>query len=148
MIENTIIFKNYINVNLDFSDNLEIRSTLIFDNCKNFNIKINSKINKIIIRNSSNFNLNYFKTISGLEVEKSKEVLLSFSKNNYGFNFFQLQEYETCIEHINCFKSILKFRHDTESYEESDITSGPIFGILNEKVIIKNEESHISFLIN
>lgn len=148
MIENTIIFKNYINVNLDFSDNLEIRSTLIFDNCKNFNIKINSKINKIIIRNSSNFNLDYFKTISGLEVEKSKEVLLSFSKNNYGFNFFQLQEYETCIEHINCFKSILKFRHDTESYGESVITPGPIFGILNERVIIKNEESHISFLIN
>ena len=100
MLDNLSIFKNYNNLDLDFNNNLKIKDSLLFNNCSNFNIIINSKINKITINKCSNFRLSFVDTISGIDIDKSIDVeiiRLTDYKNEHSFNY------------INCFLSTINF---------------------------------------
>lgn len=103
MLDNLITFQKYSNVDFDFNDNLRIKDSLMFIKCSNFNININSKINKITIKNCSNFNLTYFDTISGIDIDKSNEITIRrIYKENTDLN----------LNYINCFMSKVKFCFD------------------------------------
>lgn len=100
MLDNLSIFKNYDNLTLDFNYNLKIKDSLLFNNCSNFNIKINSKINKITINNCSNFRLSFINTISGIDVDKSIDIEIIRLTNNKN---------EYTVSYINCFISTINF---------------------------------------
>lgn len=125
MLDNLITFQKYDNVCFNFNDNLRIKDSLSFLNCSNFNIKIDCKINKITIKNCYNFRLIYFDTISGIDIEKSNDIIISRIYNedkNQNLNF------------INCFQSNVNFEFDN------------LVQLLDIKII--NENSSISFRNN
>ena len=125
MLDNLITFQKYDNVCFNFNDNLRIKDSLSFLNCSNFNIKIDCKINKITIKNCYNFRLVYFDTISGIDIEKSNDIVISRIYNedkNQNLNF------------INCFQSNVNFEFDN------------LVQLLDIKII--NENSSISFRNN
>ena len=121
MLDNLIIFKNYKNVNLNFSNNLRIKDSIIFKDCSNFNIIINSKINKISIINCKNFNLTFNDCISGIDIEKAYNLTIYREYNNEKLNLVQ----------IDIFRSNVIIIYDY------------IFNILDYKII--GEDSNISF---
>ena len=121
MLDNLIIFKNYKNVNLNFSNNLRIKDSIIFKDCSNFNIIINSKINKISIINCKNFNLTFNDCISGIDIEKAYNLTIYREYNNEKLNLVQ----------IDIFRSNVIIIYDN------------IFNILDYKII--GEDSNISF---
>lgn len=125
MLDNLITFQKYDNVYFNFNDNLRIKDSLSFLNCSNFNIKIDCKINKITIKNCYNFRLVYFDTISGIDIEKSNDIVIGRIYNedkNQNLNF------------INCFQSNVNFEFDN------------LVQLLDIKII--NENSSISFRNN
>ena len=121
MLDNLIIFKNYKNVNLNFSNNLRIKDSIIFKDCTNFDIIINSKINKITIINCKNFNLTFNDCISGIDIEKAYDLTIYRQYNNEKLNLVQ----------FDIFRSNVKIIYDN------------IFNILDYKII--SEDSNISF---
>jgi hypothetical protein len=66
---------------LNFKKYLNPQDSLIWKNCNNLIISINSKINKIVFLNSQNLKIKISSLISGIDIEKCNNFNLSISKN-------------------------------------------------------------------
>lgn len=66
---------------LNFKKYLNPQDSLIWKNCNNLIISINSKINKIVFLNSQNLKIKISSLISGIDIEKCNNLNLSISKN-------------------------------------------------------------------
>jgi len=72
--KNKIILNNLNNLTQDMKDLLDIKSTLIYNNCNNMKIIINSKINYIYFLNCKNINLKIKSLISGFKIQNSSNI--------------------------------------------------------------------------
>ena len=79
--KNSIVLDDLTNLNQDFNNLLTIKDSVTYKNCDNLDVKINSSINKLIIKNSNKININVDKTISGIEIINSKNIILTCTEN-------------------------------------------------------------------
>ena len=96
LLSNRSIVSNYSDVDLDFKNYLEMKDSIIFKNCQNLKIRINSKINKLIFFKCNNVILKCSETISGIEIEKCSS-----------FKLIPLEPYTLNI--VECYKSTIEF---------------------------------------
>lgn len=99
---NLHIIKNINNFHFDYKSFLSNKETLHINNCKNIDIIINSKINKLVIENSNKVNIIMTDAICGIEINKCENVKLEF-KNINSFLVFKskVQIKNTNLENIN-----------------------------------------------
>ena len=81
MFEKTIFIRNISDYSFNFKKLLEPSNTLTIINCNNLNIKVKSKINKILLQNCSNINIKISNMISGIEIDNSKDINIEIYKN-------------------------------------------------------------------
>tara|TARA_B100001248_G_C27360076_1_gene445956 strand:- start:483 stop:890 length:408 start_codon:yes stop_codon:yes gene_type:complete len=74
--KNSIILDGLNDLSQDFNNLLTLKDSVTYRNCKNLNVKINSSINKLIIKNSNNFNITVDKMVSGIEILNCKNINL------------------------------------------------------------------------
>ena len=74
-LNNLIQLKNINNETFDF-EKLSSNNSLLIKNCYNIKINIINKINKITIENSSQILITLQKLVVGLDISKSKCILL------------------------------------------------------------------------
>jgi hypothetical protein len=84
MFNHTVVIENINNYNFYFKKLLKITDTIIWKNCENLNISINSKINKIIFYNCKNIKIKIFDAIAGMEVHKS-QININLKNSNLKF---------------------------------------------------------------
>lgn len=118
--DNHIIISDYQNITLDFKDYLKNKDSLIFKRCKNINITVNSKINKLIFLKSKNITLKCSSTICGIDIENCQD-----------FNLIPLEPY--LLNYIDCYKSYI------------DIYINNIDNIM-DKIKINNQLSNIKII--
>lgn len=92
--DNILQIDNINNKKLNFKKLLISKDSLIWKNCSNLIIKINSKINKIILLNCNNIKIKLNNLISGIDIEKSKEIKIIIYKNK---NINSLYSYKSEI---------------------------------------------------
>jgi hypothetical protein len=111
LTKNQITLRNLSDLDQNMANLLEIRSTICYQNCENINLKINSKINRLVIDNCKNMTVQLCGVISGIEIknscgitikikksfplsslvlEKSKYVTISLSKRSYKNAFYDI----------------------------------------------------------
>jgi len=73
--KNKIVLNDLNNLKQDMKNLLGLKSTLIYNNCNNLEIIINSKINYIYINNCKNINIKVKSLISGLKIQKSNDII-------------------------------------------------------------------------
>ena len=73
---NLHLIKNINNFHFNYKSFLSSKETLYINNCKNIDIIINSKINKLIIENSNKINIIMTDAICGIEINKSYNIKL------------------------------------------------------------------------
>tara|TARA_B100001093_G_scaffold509074_2_gene572421 strand:+ start:1465 stop:1818 length:354 start_codon:yes stop_codon:yes gene_type:complete len=102
---NQSIINNLNDFKFDFKNYLAKKDSIIFKNCKNLEVIINSKINKIIFINCYDTKLSCLSFISGIDIEKCS-----------GFKLDLLDRSD--IKNLNCFKSsiIIKKRLNTKDF--------------------------------
>ncbi len=96
LLNNQSIISNYSDMDIDFKSYLEMKDSIIFKNCQNLKIRINSKINKLIFFKCNNVILKCSETVSGIEIEKCSS-----------FKLIPLDPYTLNI--IECYKSSIEF---------------------------------------
>lgn len=89
MNKNDIILDSINNYHFNFKKLLDMKDTLIWKNCNNLDIIINSKINKIIFEKCDNINLKLGDALIGVEFNNCNDIKFKIKKN----------------KHINCFES-------------------------------------------
>lgn len=92
--DNILQIDNINNKKLNFKKLLISKDSLIWKNCSNLIIKINSKINKVILLNCNNIKIKLNNLISGIDIEKSKEIKIIIYKNK---NINSLYSYKSEI---------------------------------------------------
>ena len=117
MFKNRTFLKNISNTKIDFDNNLSIKDSITLDHCNNFELIINSKVNKLIFIKCNNIKLSCIATISGIDIEKC-----------YNFNLDSKSPHDLKI--ISCFKSTINISNYLE---------------LINKFYIENEYSEINF---
>ncbi len=110
LTKNQVTLKNLSNLDQNMAKLLEIQSTICYHNCDNITLKIDSKINRLIINGCKNMTVKLSGVISGIEIinscgitikikksfslnslilENSKHVTLSLSKNSHKSTFYE-----------------------------------------------------------
>tara|TARA_X000000368_G_C22506517_1_gene482985 strand:+ start:102 stop:467 length:366 start_codon:yes stop_codon:yes gene_type:complete len=77
-----VLLTDITDYNFNFKKLFESKDSIIWKNCSNLTIRIDSKINKIIFNNCKNINLICNKTISGIEYFKCYNINQSINKNH------------------------------------------------------------------
>ena len=81
MNNNILLLDDITNQNFNFKNFLKNTDSIIWKNCSNLSIYINSKINKLILLKSNNIKLKMSDTISGIEIENCKNINITVKKN-------------------------------------------------------------------
>jgi len=97
---NLIQLKNINNETINF-DKLSYNHSLLIKNCYNIKVNIVNKINKITIENSNQILITLQKLVIGLDVSKSKYILLNLD------SFIGSIDNQSFIPSIDLFKSEL-----------------------------------------
>jgi hypothetical protein len=100
MYENTVFINNKKNYKYNFNKRLLNTSSIEINNCKNIDITIRSKINKIIIINSSKVNLIIGDMITGIEIFKGNCININIIKNK-NINSLELFKSTVKINKLN-----------------------------------------------
>ena len=129
LFKNHIIFSNYKNINLNFYENLTKKDSIIIKNSENINFIISSKFNKLVIQNCKNIIISLTSTISGIDIDKSSDVIL-------------VPYYPFDLKSIQCFKSFITFNIDKEYHDK--IIKEELFKIINEYSYISLEDSIVN----
>jgi hypothetical protein len=95
MYENTIFINKKKNYKYNFNKRLLNTSSIEINNCKNIDVIIRSKINKIIIKNSKKINIIVGDMITGIEVLKSLNININILKNK---NINSLELFKSTIK--------------------------------------------------
>lgn len=80
--KNQSIINNLNDFKFDFKNYLIIRDSIIFKNCQNLEINIESKINKLIFIKCNNINLKCLASVSGIDVERCNQFTLNIVENS------------------------------------------------------------------
>ena len=83
--KNNIKLNNLFKLDQNFGTLFDYNASIIYENCKEMQINFDSKINKLILKKCSNINININGLISGLEIDKSHDIIIT-AKNNSSFN--------------------------------------------------------------
>ena len=75
--QNQMSLKNMYDIDQDFGKLLDINSSLKYEKCENLNIKIGSKINRIIIFRCKNIHIELNGLISGIEIKHSTDITVT-----------------------------------------------------------------------
>jgi hypothetical protein len=129
LFKNHIIFSNYKNINLNFYENLTKKDSVIIKNSENINFIISSKFNKLVIQNCKNIIISLTSTISGIDIDKSSDVIL-------------VPYYPFDLKIIQCFKSFITLKIDDEYHDK--IKKEELFKIINEYSYISLEDSIVN----
>ena len=78
---NSISFENKTFQRYNFKKYLNSKDSLIWKNCSNLEIIINSKINKLILINCNSIKIIIGNTISGIDLEKNNNIKIILIKN-------------------------------------------------------------------
>lgn len=89
---NTISFEKKNFQRYNFKKYLGRKDSLIWKNCSNLEIIINSKINKLILTNCDSIKIIIGDTISGVDLEKSTNIKIYTIKNQ---NFKYLSSFKS-----------------------------------------------------
>lgn len=81
MYENTIFINKKKNYKYNFDNKLLNSSSIEINNCKNIDIIVRSKINKITIKNSKKINIIIGDMINGIEILKGNDININILKN-------------------------------------------------------------------
>ena len=81
MFDNTVFLKDISDYQFNFNNKLNYNNSLHLINCNNIDIKLTSKINKIVIINCNDINLKICNLISGFEISKSHDINIKVNKN-------------------------------------------------------------------
>lgn len=73
----------------NFKKLLTKKDTIIWKNCSNLKIIINSKINKIIFENCNNIELNMTHAVIGIELSNSHNFLINIKKHLNSFEAYK-----------------------------------------------------------
>jgi hypothetical protein len=112
---NLIQLKNINNQSFDF-DKLSSNNSLLIKNCYNIKINIINKINKITIENSCQILLTIQKLVIGLDISKSKYVLLNLD------SFVGSIDNQSLIPSIDLYKSDLYLIGVKDKYKDIKIS--------------------------
>ena len=77
-----VLLTDITDYNFNFKKLFSSKDSIIWKNCSNLTIRIDSKINKIIFNNCKNINLICNKTISGIEYFKCHNINQSIGSNH------------------------------------------------------------------
>lgn len=106
-LNNVLLLSDIHNYDFNFKKLFESKDSIIWKNCSNLTITINSRINKIIFNNCENITLKCDKTISGIEYFKCLEIVQIINKNHkiscidiYGTNLTIKLDNETILPKI------------------------------------------------
>ena len=94
---NHVFLTNITNTNLNFYNFLKKEDTIIWRNCENLIINVNSKINKFIFENCKNIKLNLNNAINGIEITKCNNIELKIKKKCY----IELYKSNILINNVN-----------------------------------------------
>jgi len=114
-LNNLIQIKNLNNETFNF-ENLSSNNSLVIKNCFNIKVNIINKINKITIENSCQILLTIQKLVIGLDISKSKYVLLNLD------SFVGLINNQSLIPSIDLFKSDLYLIGIKDKYKDIKIS--------------------------
>jgi len=114
-LNNLIQIKNLNNETFNF-ENLSSNNSLLIKNCFNIKVNIINKINKITIENSCQILLTIQKLVIGLDISKSKYVLLNLD------SFVGLINNQSLIPSIDLFKSDLYLIGIKDKYKDIKIS--------------------------
>lgn len=81
-LNNVILLSDIHNYNFNFKKLFESKDSIIWKNCSNLSITIDSRINKIIFNNCNNIEIKCDKTISGIEYFKCLDITQTIGKKN------------------------------------------------------------------
>ena len=81
LTENQLVMKDLKDIDQDMKDYLDIRSCLCYQNCKNLTIRIDNKINRIILFKCENIKINIGGFISGFEAKKCSNIEIKVKKD-------------------------------------------------------------------
>ena len=76
-----VIIESISNHTFNFKNFLNKNDTIIWRNCDNIKIKINSKVNKMIFENCNNINISMSDAIIGVEFFKCSNIVFKVRKN-------------------------------------------------------------------
>ena len=110
-LNNLIQLKNINNETFDF-EKLSSNNSLLIKNCYNIKINIINKINKITIENSSQILITLQKLVVGLDISKSKCILLNLD------SFIGSIDNQSLIPSIELFKSDLYLIGTINKYKD------------------------------
>ena len=114
-LNNLIQLKNINNETFNF-ENLSSNNSLLIKNCFNIKVNIINKINKITIENSGQILLTIQKLVIGLDISKSKYVLLNLD------SFIGSIDNQSLIPSIDLFKSDLYLIGIKDKYKDIKIS--------------------------
>ena len=112
---NLIQLKNINNETFDF-EKLSSNNSLLIKNCYNIKVNIINKINKITIENSNQIFITLQKLVVGLDVSKSKYILLNLD------SFVGSINNQSLIPSIDLFKSDLYLIGIKDKYKDIKIS--------------------------
>lgn len=115
--KNQSIINNLNDFKFNFKNYLSIKDSIIFKNCQNLEINIESKINKLIFINCRDINLKCLASISGIDIERCNQFTLHILENSD-------------IKILDFFKSIALIKKTNLSYND---------------FILINQESEINY---
>lgn len=104
---NYIVIKDLKNNVLNFKKLLDKCDSIIWRNCNDLEIQINSKIDKLTFNDSDNIKLFLLGTITGLEINKCSNFTIILPEN-HSINNLQLYKSDIRIDGKKCnFKKIV-----------------------------------------
>ena len=115
------IIENIYNYTFNFKQILNKKDIIIWKNCENLKIKVNSKINKFIFENCDNLTITLSDAIIGVEFNNCKNIKIKIKKNK------QINSFETFKSDINLkisnkdYKKITFFKEKSQLLLNSNI---------------------------
>jgi hypothetical protein len=104
---NSIVIKDLKNNILNFKKLLDKCDSIIWRNCNDLEIQINSKIDKLAFNDSNNIKLFLLGTITGLEINKCSNFTIILPEN-HSISSLQLYKSDIIINGKKCdFKKII-----------------------------------------
>lgn len=114
--KNRIVLENLNDLDQNMANLLNIRSTLIYKNCKNININIDSKINHINLKNCTNFIINVSSLISGFKLEKCENIYINLKncENMIEIDINNSSEIKILLKKINIDNKFISINNSKE----------------------------------
>jgi hypothetical protein len=110
------IINNVFNYNFNFKKLLNKKDIIIWKNCENLKIKVDSKINKIIFENCNDLIITLSDAIIGVEFNNCKNITIKIKKDKQ-INSFEIYKSNVNLKiSKNDYKKITFFKEKSELF--------------------------------